>query len=75
MKKALMLTSPETLEPAVSHSELSRSFIVMTTAEVERCVHTYSVGEDRGHDVICYVFSLLNMDQHLYWHIHTCQRA
>lgn len=69
MKKALMLTS-EALEPALSHSELSHSFIVMTT-EVERCVHAYSVGEDKGHDVIRYAFSLLNMDLHLFWHTYT----
>ncbi len=66
MKKTLVLTLPEALEPAVNHGELSHSFIVMTTAEVERCVHAYSVGEGKGHDVICYAFSLLNMDQCLF---------
>lgn len=70
MKKTLMLTLPEPLKAAANHGELSHSFIVMTTAEVERCVHAYSVGEGKGHDVICYAFSLLNMES-AYSDIHT----
>lgn len=34
------------------HSELSYSFIAMTTADVGRCVHAYSAGDSKGHDGI-----------------------